>query len=84
MRKKAELPRNSEQSARKILSIFKTFNVRPGQLIITRFVDTKFLTTGGSADEFEAGLLYADSQGWLEVGAGGTNLYLTQAGFDAM
>jgi hypothetical protein len=84
MRKKAKLPGNSEHSARKILSIVRAFDVRPGQFIMTRFINTKFLTSGGSAHEFEAGLLYAGHHGWLQVESGGANLYLTQAGFDAM
>ena len=84
MRKKAQLGSNSEQFARKILAIVKAFHVQPGQLIMTRFVDTKFLIGGGSMDEFEAGLGYADQRGWLQVESGGANLCLTQSGLEAI
>lgn len=74
----------SEQSARKILSIFKAFNIRAGHVLMTRYVDTKFLASGGSADELKAGMLYAAQQGWLEVASHGIGLHLTQTGFEEM
>jgi hypothetical protein len=79
----ATLP-TAEQSARAVLAIFAAYNVRAGEVLVAGQVNMKFLTDGGTEEDYEAGLHYAGEQGWLEPASGGTNLRLTEAGFAEM
>ena len=56
-----------EQSARTILSIFKSQNCMAGDPLKTRFLKTQFLENHGSEAEYTAGVLYAEDHDWLEV-----------------
>ena len=56
-----------EQSARAILDIFKSRNCYAGYTLRTRHVKTQFLENHGSAADYDAGLMYAEDNGWLEV-----------------
>ena len=56
-----------EQSARAILDIFKSRDCYAGDPLKTRDVKTQFLENHGSAADYDAGLMYAEDNGWLEV-----------------
>ena len=70
-----------EESARKILAIFASKNIRAGQILTAGQVNLQFLTTGGGAEEYAAGAEYALAHGWLEQSS---TFKLTEAGFDEM
>jgi len=79
----ATLP-TPEQSARAILAIFREKSIRPGQILMAGQVNLQFLTSGGTAEDYGAGLTYAGERNWLEAGQGGVTLVLTDAGFAEM
>ena len=56
-----------EQSARAILDIFKSRNCYAGDPLEISYVKTQFLANRGSAADYDAGLMYAEDTGWLEV-----------------
>jgi hypothetical protein len=78
----ATLP-TPEESARAILAIFKSKNARPGEVLIAGHVKMKFLTSGGRADDYAAGLKLAGEKGWLEPGPS-DSIRLTDGGFGKM
>jgi hypothetical protein len=57
----------AEQSARAILDIFKSRNCYAGDPLKITDVKTQFLENHGSAADYDAGLMYAEDNGWLEV-----------------
>ena len=75
----ATLP-TPEELARRILSIFALNNSRPDDMLMAEPAIFAFQQAGGSAAEFQAGLLYAVQNGWLEIGENDT-IKLTNAGF---
>jgi len=76
-----------EQSARAILAIFRARNCFAGDPLEISDIKTQFLENRGSADDCNAGLLYAVDNGWLVVipterDTGPHNMRtLTEAGF---
>ena len=56
-----------EQSARAILDIFKFRNCYAGDPLEISHIKTQFLENHGSAADYDAGLMYAEDNGWLEV-----------------
>ena len=56
-----------EQSARAILNIFKSRNCYAGDPLKISDVKTQFLESHGSAADYDAGLMYAEDNRWLEV-----------------
>jgi secreted protein with Ig-like and vWFA domain len=54
-----------EQSARAILDIFKFRNCYAGDPL--GYIKTQFLENHGNARDYDAGLMYAEDNGWLEV-----------------
>ncbi len=56
-----------EQSARTILSIFKSQNCIAGDPLKISYLKTQFLENYGSEADYTAGVLYAEDNGWLEV-----------------
>ena len=56
-----------EQSARAILDIFKFRNCYAGDPLEIGYINTQFLENHGSARDYDAGLVYAEDNGWLEV-----------------
>lgn len=56
-----------EQSARAILDIFKFRNCYAGDPLEIGYIKTQFLENHGSARDYDAGLMYAEDNGWLEV-----------------
>ena len=76
-----------EQSARAILDIFKFRNCYAGDPLEISYIKTQFLENHGSAADYDAGLIYAEDNGWLEVTATTRDmqprdmLTLTAAGF---
>jgi hypothetical protein len=72
-----------EESARVILSFFKDHNRRAGEALMFGLVNTEFLTRGGTADDFNAGMEHARDQGWIEMPSSNV-IRLTEAGVAAM
>jgi hypothetical protein len=73
----------AEQSARRLLSIFKTNNIRAGEVLMLGMVNTIFMQDFSyRGKDFEAGEKYAQEQGWLEFENGVVRL--TQKGFDEL
>jgi hypothetical protein len=56
-----------EQSAKAILGIFKSRHCYAGDPLKIDYVKTQFLENHGSAAHYDAGLMYAEDNGWLEV-----------------
>ena len=56
-----------EQSARAILGIFKSKNCIAGDPLRTDFIKAQFLQNHGSEADYDAGRMYAEDNGWLEV-----------------
>ena len=79
-----------EQSARTILDIFKFRNCYAGDPLEIGYIKTLFLENHGSATDYDAGLMYAEDNGWLEVTPSTRDmqpremLTLTAAGFGQM
>jgi hypothetical protein len=67
-----------EETALKILDIFKHFNCRPGNVL-----DRLNFTRKIAAADFAPGMEFAAQQGWVEVLSGGSSFSfkLTAAGF---
>jgi hypothetical protein len=78
----ATLP-TPEDSARAILAIFKAHNMRPNGMLMVGQVNTQFLTNGGKAADYAAGLQYAVHKDWL-IMTRSSMLLLTNAGFTEM
>jgi hypothetical protein len=70
-----------EQSATAILDIFKSQNCIAGDPLKISYVKAQFLENHGSAGQYEAGLMYAEDNGWLEVSPGRDMFTLTDVGF---
>ncbi len=71
-----------EDSARAILAIFKSKDVRAGGILMAGQVNLQFLTSGGKAADYEAGGQYAIAHGWIELSS--STMKLTDAGFAEM
>jgi hypothetical protein len=56
-----------EQSARTILGIFKSQNCMAGDPLEISYLKTQFLENHGSEADYDAGRIYAEDNGWLEV-----------------
>jgi hypothetical protein len=56
-----------EQSARAILDIFKSRNCYAGDPLEIGYIKTQFLENHGGAADYDAGLMYAEDNGWLEI-----------------
>jgi hypothetical protein len=78
----ATLP-TPEDSARKILAIFKSHNVRPDNVLMAGAVNIAFTKGGRTAAEYTEGLKYAEAKGWIETGPN-SSIKLTSAGFAEM
>ena len=75
-----------EQSARAILDIFKSRNCYAGDPLMVSDIKTQYLEKHGSADDYAAGLMFAEDNGWLGVSPSHDTqprdmLALTAAGF---
>ena len=71
------------QSAQVILGIYKNNNLRPGQMLMLRRLEHRFIAAWlGTSEEFETGIAYAVEQKWLLVR--NNRAFLTPAGFAAM
>jgi hypothetical protein len=57
----------AEESARSILAILRDRNVKPGESLRAGPVNRDFISNGGAALDFDAGLEYAAEMGWLLV-----------------
>ena len=55
-----------EESARAILSFFKSKEVRPNEMLVADQVNQQFLANGGKAVDYAEGIKYAVARGWLE------------------
>jgi len=74
-----------EESARGILAVFEVRRVRADEVLMLGTVDRIFLSrTHARTVDFTSGLRHAVDIGWVELTGQGSQLRLTQAGFDAM
>ena len=72
-----------EDSARTILAIFKSHNLRPDNVLVAGAVNLTFLRDGHTEAEYTEGLKYAEGKGWLETDPN-SGIKLTNAGFAEM
>jgi hypothetical protein len=70
-----------EQSATAMLDIFKSQNCIAGDPLKISYVKAQFIENYGSAAQYEAGLMYAEDNGWLEVSPARDMFTLTDVGF---
>jgi hypothetical protein len=70
-----------EQSATAILDIFKSQNCIAGDPLKISDVKAQFLKNHGSVGQYDAGLMYAEDNGWLEVSPAHDMFTLTNVGF---
>ena len=72
-----------EASARTILGILKSFGCRPGDVVVAGQINAMFITNGGRAKDYDAGMKHANDSGWIET-ASTAAIRLTDAGFAEM
>ena len=72
-----------EESARAILSVFKSKDVRPNEMLMAGQVNLQFLTDGGKGADYAKGVKYAIEQRWLEP-LTNHRIRLTETGFVEM
>jgi hypothetical protein len=65
-----------EETALKILDIFKHFNCRPGNVLYRRIFFRRM-----TAADFAPGMEFAAQQGWIEILRKGSSFKLTAAGY---
>jgi len=70
-----------EQSAVAILRIFKSQKCIAGDPLKISYVKAQFLENHGNLGQYEAGLMYAEDNGWLEVSPARDMFTLTDVGF---
>ena len=70
-----------EQSATAILDIFKSQNCIAGDPLNISYIKTQFLEKHGGVAQYDAGLMYAEDNGWLEVSPARDMFTLTDVGF---
>ena len=70
-----------EQSAVAILGIFKSQKCIAGDPLKISYVKAQFLENHGNLGQYEAGLMYAEDNGWLEVSPARDMFTLTDVGF---
>ena len=70
-----------EQSATAILDIFKSQNCIAGDPLNISYIKTQFLEKHGSVAQYDAGLMYAEDNGWLKVSPARDMFTLTDVGF---
>ena len=70
-----------EQSATAILDIFKSQNCIAGDPLNISYIKTQFLEKHGGVAQYDAGLIYAEDNGWLEVSPARDMFTLTDVGF---
>jgi len=70
-----------EQWATAILDIFKSQNCIAGDPLKISNVKAQFLENHGSVGQYDAGLMYAEDNGWLEVSPARDMFTLTDIGF---
>jgi len=70
-----------EQSATAILDIFKSQNCIAGDPLKISYVKAQFLENHGSVSQFDAGLMCAEDNDWLEVSPSRDMFTLTAVGF---
>jgi hypothetical protein len=75
----ATLP-TPEESARRVLDIYKHFGTRPGEGLSTQNFLTVAANQGLCTDDLLDGMRYGDENDWFEDGPNGSVL-LTEAGF---
>jgi hypothetical protein len=71
-----------EQPATAILDVFKSKNLIAGDPLLISYVKAQFLEKHRSVAQFDAGVMYAEDKGWLEVSPGRDMFKLTDVGFE--
>jgi hypothetical protein len=82
-----QMPREltPEESARIILAVFKAKRATANEVLLLGTVDRLFLNRqDAKPSDFTVGLRHAVDLEWVELTGQGTQLRLTQSGFDAM
>jgi len=57
----------AEVPARKVLAILKERNVRPGECLLLKVIETTFTETGGALDDCVDGVEYGVEKGWFNL-----------------
>ena len=73
---------DADKAARKLLELANAVEPDRGQRIAIELINLPFLRTGGSVDEYRAGIERAIENGWLVRHESGTYVKFTQAGAD--
>ncbi len=71
-----------QHSAKLIFEIFKAHSIQSGENLTGGVLNAQFLSQGGRAPDYEAGLRFAIAQGWIKIEP--TMIQLTDGGFAAM
>ena len=73
---------DADKAARKLLELANAVEPDRDQRIAIELINLPFLRTGGSVDEYRAGIERAIEKGWLVRHKSGTFVKFTQAGAD--
>jgi hypothetical protein len=73
---------DADKAARKLLELANAVEPDRDQRIAIELINLPFLRTGGSLDEYRAGIERAIENGWLVRHESGTFVKFTQAGAD--
>jgi hypothetical protein len=73
---------DADKAARKLLELANAVEPDRDQRIAIELINLPFLRTGGSVDEYRAGIERAIENGWLVRHESGTFVKFTQAGAD--
>ena len=73
---------DADKAARKLLELANAVEPDRDQRIAIELINLPFLRTGGSVDEYRAGIERAIENGWLVRYESGTFVKFTQAGAD--
>src|SRR5262245_34387393 len=72
---------NAGETGNSNLKHFQSQNCIAGDPLKVSYVKAQFLENHGSAAQYEAGLMYAEDNGWLEVSPARDMFTLTDVGF---
>ena len=73
---------DQDKAARKLVELANAAEADRDQRIAIELINLPFLRTGGSVDEYRAGIEQAIENGWLVRHESGTFVKFTQAGAD--
>jgi len=79
----ATLP-DPEQIGLSLLRVFARFDIRPGQMLVFNSLHPGFLNDGGNAADYDAGIDWLETKGFLRREFPRGPYFLTDAGFATM